>query len=485
MSLESRILSLDQPTIKLDQMSTRDTETGATGVVDISENKRRKKGDLYPFVMINKHTLTADELTHFAISETDFLPSLEFSMLMSNGIFLSNHYPKDGDIVSVYIRSKRKKIKPIRMDFDILSIVSSPSPQSHGDSNVFMFVCVLRVPGLYSEYCKAFKDKTSFETVRTVAKELKLGFATNMTSTSDKMTWVCPFISYMQFITDTTRHAYTSEDSFIAAFVDKYYHLNFVNIRQQLNDDKDVEKSIEVHSARLDHMRGDEDMQEDESLNLVLGNHTSLQKTSLFIEGYTLRSSAGQVMLENGYRKSAQFYDVHLSGPFKNRYQSHVVEAPASPDGYTSNKGRGSEDISSKLSTFKWLGTQSSNTIGNSHKNYKYSAVLNWQNQRELDKMHLEVVLSQCGFNLRRGMRIPVVIVNDGDPHRVSSTKSNGEEPEMKITLDRFLSGFYIVLAMKTIFYPQDGVFRQIVQLGRRDWPTPVNYDKTTDLTES
>jgi len=485
MGLESTIVSIQQPTLKLDQMSIIDTETGDSGAVDISENKRRKTGDLFPFIMINKYTLTADELVSFSISEFDFLPVLEFSMVMNNGVFQSNHFPKDGDIVSVYIRSKRKVIKPIRMDFDIMFIDANPSKDSSGEINIFNFLCVLRIPGLYAEYCKAFKQKTSFDTLRTLATELGLGFATNMTKTADKMTWICPNLSYRQFISDITRHAYASDDSFITSFIDKYYHINFVDLAQQLGEDTDIEKSIEIETNRLDIMSGDEELKpEDANYKLVLGNHPNMKKTSMYIEGYTLKSSAGQIIMENGYRRSAQFYDVHMSGPFKDRYQSHIVEPPVSGEANVSNKGRVGEKHADKIGTSKWIGTQSSNIKGNSHQNYKYSLISNWQNKKELDKIHLEVVLSQCNFNLRRGMRVPVLIFNFGNTHRLEQTKDDIEEPEMKITVDRFTSGFYVLLGTKTVFSMKDGNFRQVALLGRRDWPKPVNHDKTTDLSE-
>lgn len=486
MSLESKILSLDQPTIQMDQMTIEDTETGNTGVVDISENKRRKTGDLYPFIVINNYTITADELITFTMHEIDFLPTLEFNIVIGNGIFISNHFPKDGDIVSVYIRSKRKKIKPIRMDFDILYVDGLPSKDSSGDTGIFSFSCILRVPGLYSEYCKAFKNKTSFETVRAVAKELSLGFATNMTKTVDKMTWLCAFDSYRNFIGQTAMHAYASEDSFLSTFVDKYYHLNYIDIKQQLNEtDKDVEKSIEVESTKLDHMKDDTDVEvDDQTFDILLGNTPNLKKTSMFIEGYTLKGAAGQVIKDNGYRRSAQFYDMHLAADFKDRYQSHVVESPNSSPIYVSNKGRTDEKLADTQNKYTWLGTQTSNPKGNTHPNYKYSAILNYQNRRELDKLSLEVVLSQCNFNIRRGMRLPVLIINSGNIHRVTATKQSGEEEDMKMTVDRFLSGFYFVMGMTTHFIPDDGVFRMTAHLGRRDWPKPVDYDKTTDKTK-
>lgn len=486
MPLESKIISILQPILKLDQMTIIDTETGATGAIDVSENKRRKTGDLFPFIMINKYTLVADELLSFSISEADFLPFLEFSMAMNNGIFQSNHFPKDGDVVSVYIRSKRKLIKPIRMDFDIMYIDANPSRDSSGETNIFSFLCVLRIPGMFAENCKAFRNKTSFDTIMSVSKELGLGFATNMTRTLDEMTWICPNLTYREFIAETTRHAYASDESFFTTFVDKYYHVNFVDLKQQLDDgDQNTEKSIEVETNRLDHMVSDEEIKPDDTnFKILLGNHPNLKKTSMFIEGYTLKSSSGQIILENGYRRSAQFYDVHLSGPFKDRYQSHVVEPPVSGTKNVSNKGRAGETYSDNISTNKWVGTQSSNPKGNTHKNYKYSLVSNWQNSKELDKIHLEVVLSQCNFNLRRGMRLPVLIFNFGNTHRLEQTKEKGEETEFKFTIDRFTSGFYVLLSMKTVFSMEDGVFRQVVKLGRRDWPKPVNYDKTTDRSE-
>jgi hypothetical protein len=52
-----------------------------------------------------------------------FLPVLKFSFTARDTVFLSASYPKDGDIVSVYIRSILE-YKPLRMDFNVLSVSS-------------------------------------------------------------------------------------------------------------------------------------------------------------------------------------------------------------------------------------------------------------------------------------------------------------------------------------------------------------------------
>ena len=222
MALENKILSITNPTIVLDEIAILDRESSKdTKFKSLLEKPSRKIGDMIPEVVINGYNFNADEFVSIIIDETGFIPTVQLSIVLSNGIFTSNSFPTDGDVVSVYIRSKIKTYKPIRCDFEITGVNSSLSTDNSGDIISYTINGMLRVPYLTSEHCKAFKSKNTFDTLLDVSNELKLGFASNETTTNDVMTYICGFDTYGDFIRDTTLSAYKDEESFFGSFIDK------------------------------------------------------------------------------------------------------------------------------------------------------------------------------------------------------------------------------------------------------------------------
>jgi hypothetical protein len=475
MSLSRKILSITKPSILLDEIAIIDRESPGKPLPGISNKESRTTGDIIPAVMINGYTFDGDELSSIIIDETGFLPTVQLVITTYNGIFLSTSYPKDGDLISVYIRSKIKELKPIRCDFEITGVSSPFSYDNTGEYITFTFNGFLRVPFLFTEHCKAFKDKNSFDALLAVSKELKVGFASNETVTTDKMTWLCGFNTYDEFIKETTMSAYKDEDSFYGSFIDKYYYLNFVNINNQFSEKIDIDNAFELLNATgKDYLKDSapKEVSKDD-YKLILSNMDSLKGTTMFIEKYTLLNKVGQVNQENGYRRYVQFWDQNFkTQSLKEKYQSFFVEPTITKN--VKNKillrGRPGEDIVDKHNKYKWLGTQHSGKDGNVHDNFLFAKVLNWQNREELEKLVLKVQTSHVNLNIYRGMTIPIVIVNTADSRKNAS--ADAEEPivDQAFTVDRFLSGSYMVIGIKYKFDISVGLHKSELYLAKREW---------------
>lgn len=480
MALERKILKITNATIQLDQMEAMDTED-TNAPLQSNDRKNRQAGSLYPLAQINKYKFSENELVRMSINEDGFLPEISLTVVSSDGVFLSKSYPKDGDPLSIFIRSKMDEFNPIRMDFDITNVSSSLSTDSSGEVSRFTFTGTLRVPGLHADHCKVFKDKTSFDALNDVASELKLGYASNDTSTNDKMNWICPFDTYLRFIGDVTRASYKDDDSFFRTFVDKYYNLNFVNVNSQFGEDFELEEAIGDFSAQRDYFTGHNTEKYD--TKLMLCNHPNLRGTGNWISQYSLVSDAGEVVIQNGYRRYAQFYDAFFNTTTpKEKYQSHFVEplnTQNAGDDKILMRGRLKEpEIFQNTNKYKWLGIQMTNPKGNAHENYLYALIQNWQNEREIDKFSLRIMLTKCNFNIYRGMRIPVLILNIGSQLRNQTSKQTEQSESEKLSYDKFLSGYYYVKDMRISWSASDAVFRQELVLTRREWPIPPQTEQ-------
>ena len=155
MGIERKILQITKPTIVLDELSAIDADSTA-------ERKVKQSGGLYPLVQINGHRFTEDELVRMYLDETSFIPRINISIATTDGFFLSKHFPKDGDPMSLFIRSKLDEFKPIRMDFEIMGVQSMPSTDDSGEKIAFIIEGIMRVPGLFAETCKSY-NMTSYD----------------------------------------------------------------------------------------------------------------------------------------------------------------------------------------------------------------------------------------------------------------------------------------------------------------------------------
>lgn len=472
--LEKKILKVTTPTIAIDTIETIDTDD-ENSPIQSSDRKHRQLGQLFPQVQINKYKFSENEIDSFYLDLTGYVPTCRVSVVSADGIFLSKSYPKDGDPMSIFIRSKMNEFKPIRADFDITSVNSIPSQDSDGNVVSYTIEGFLRVPKLYAEFCKSFKNKSSFDTLIDVANDMGLGFASNETTTDDKMTWLCSFDTYAKFTNEVTKASYKDDDSFFSVFIDHYYYMNFVNVNNQFGEEFELENAIESLSMSRDYFNKDEISKFETSL--MLCNHKNLRGTGNYIAGYTLINSCGQVVKDNGYRRFVQFYDnLFETEKPEDKYKSYFIE-PLNTKGTNDKillKGRTKEpEIFKNTNRHKFMGMQMGLPKGNVHQNYLHALLNNWQNEQEIKKMQLVVRLTKCNFNLYRGQRIPVLILNQGD-RRAQMTQQPEQSESEKLSYDKFLSGYYFIIGMKIMWSATDVVFYQELNLARREWPIPV-----------
>jgi hypothetical protein len=191
-----KINSIAINNIKLDELVKVDNANGSNDVNVIRESNasdEKSTGLNSPYVSINGYNVSRF-MRNFNLDLSGFLPVVSFTFSAADTIFMSVNYPKDGDIVSVYIRSTDNYYKPFRMDFLIMSVlgdVSSSYSESGSDSEgkTFRFNVVAEcyIPGLYKQRIKAFPNMPSIDALLEVSQDINLGFSTNDKSTNDVM----------------------------------------------------------------------------------------------------------------------------------------------------------------------------------------------------------------------------------------------------------------------------------------------------------
>lgn len=496
-SLDRHIFGITKPTIKLDKLSFDDLLDGEE--VDTGSKLSRETGSWYPYIRINNFSINPQRITSFKLDCSGFLPSISFSFVDVDHFFKGDSIPRDGDVASVRIASKQEDtFKDIRMDFDITSIRSSLDQfqTANPATNATYYVSgIIKIPTLMAENCFAYSSDTSVNHLIKIANELKLGFASNIDITADKMSRLCPYMSKISFIEDIIDHSYIDDKSFQVGSIDPYYYLNFVDLNKIFNAPNEMEETLmSVFGPDFNSYPSDTNALNKLKSTLMLTNNINFASSSQYISSYRILNNATDITLSNGYERKLQY--------FENNSTEKLVSTPIKP--LTSEKmkdieeplrGRRDESRHKDEVKQKYVGRIDAHPEhGNIHLNYFYASMHNKMNRNEVEKMRLEINLETINHSLYRYMKVPVMIFgktwneNEMLKYIKEQKKQKGfstvgeeynedvKDPENMQMIDEFVSGFYIIDQISYIYDPsRASSFYQKIVLLRREWPSRIN----------
>jgi hypothetical protein len=483
--------------MKLDEQVQVDRANGSTDqnvLRAANEVSAQVTGLNVPFITINGYSVT-NFLTKFNLDLSGFLPVIRFSFTAVKNVFISANYPKDGDLVSLYMRSPGEVYKPIRMDFNILNVyseVSSRYSETGSDSEGrgvnlrFNIVAECRIPGLYTHRIRSFPVSSSFDTLLKAAQEINLGFASNEKSLSDNMTWICPNYSYYDFFQEVSVRAYKDDQSsFFDCWIDPYYNLNFVNLGNQFAYDSDPQQKVMYipgytnRGLKTDGAIPGTNTPDPVEGTLVLTNFFGVGQIPFYINGFTLTSRAGQNVNLMGYITEISFYDENLvkENPTQ-KYIKYDMESFTDENigqGAVLQKGRARDDEYKEERRREWLGVLNAQISENDgvHPNFLHAKQQNLININDCTKLTLEVELDNYFPGIYRGMVIPVAIYvfTEGMRRQNSGSTSDSKPNEaMQPVKDIFLSGNYVVMAMNVTWGFGQAGMKQYLTLAKRTW---------------
>ena len=496
-AITNNILTVTEPVIKLEKFEIGNTETG-DGPNKNNDRMSKFAGDQFPAIRINKFDFNRDDILSFTLNLDDMIPTMTAVVKDTKGQFTKSQYPEDGDVVMLYIRSKDESVyKPIRMDFDITEIhttpLSTPEAASGGSVNEgpieITITGTTRLPGLFAEICKSYAENTSYDFLTEISDELEIGFATNEDSTSDSMKRLCPFDTRYKLLKDTAGTIYKDDNSFFTMYLDPYYYLNLVNVNKQITFNESLEDTLNSYiqdaSSAKTVQDGADNAQDDK---LYLTNLNARRGAVTFIKKFRLVNNAASVTLGDGYRRIIQYYDT-----VDKEYRSFTIEPLTTenlPPDQAPLKGKydaEGEKMYKEQQKYKYLGKQSANV----HANYYYAQMLNYKNMIELEKLYLEVELETPNMALYRYQIIPVIIYEQNaekaeiQKQREEKAKAQGtamkekkgEKGDLdngglqKQKVDEKLTGIYTIARINYTYDQEQGRMRQKIALYRREWP--------------
>ena len=474
------IQNIARTSIQIDELAVPNRTGGDNAGLDdaLMDADDKSFGGYRPVVFINGYYVEK-YLDYFELDMTGFIPEIRFKFTMGNPLFISVNYPTDGDIVSVYFRSWVTVYRPLRMDFNVLNVRSSPSENSEGTGLTFYILGEARIPGLYNQVSKAFRTKTSNDTLFDVSQDLDLGFSTNESEVVDTMTWICPNLSYYDFMKEVVSRSYKDDRSFFTAFIDCYYNLNFVNLNNQLNTNNVAQTCKVIRGLRTgtaDDTAFAKTQLSEVEIGLLLTNQKGSEDLPFYISGYTLLSKAGNVTNYRGYVQEVQFWDEGLiTDNALEKYVSYTVESITTEnvgENMVLQKGRAKEKEYLKEYRKNWYGVLNNYSDGGVHENFIQALIQNEFNNDDLQKFTLQVETNSYYGGFYRGQVIPVSIyVNEQGIRKQNTGANNNQNPEQSVNpvLDRFLSGLYIIMGMQVNYDRYKGIY-MVLNLNKREW---------------
>lgn len=420
-----------------------------------STNPNMALGLYSPIIQINDKYFDHYSIASSIIEVGDFLPKLTISIRDEERI-LSNQASVTDAIIKLFVRSKNKDFKPIRQDYKITSF-------SKSDSMVYI-TAVLNLPDLFNEKIISFGKLSSFDTLKKIAKSLKLGFASNETSTNDVMCHICPSMSFVDFIqNDIVPSIYKDDNSFFKVFIDQFYYLNMIEVNKMVVTDGELKKITSIKEIALgDVMNGAED---DGTLEeFFLHNIDDFGRTN-YIADYSNKNGIGGAIGGIGNKLYLQMYE-KTSEEFKEFYIKPLL-TEGSKEKYKTN------EMSEEIVKTVHFGEQ--NTI-NVHRNYFAAKGLNEINLTSLLNYRMSVSLTTINPAIRCFMQIPIIIQNrdvDKFLHDTPDDENNNIEYNEKlkkdIIVDKFVSGFYISTKIRYIFTGTD-IITMDIDCNKRDF---------------
>jgi hypothetical protein len=476
----SEILTIKEPAIELDELTMPlDNPAPPAQIPD----RTKTAGSAAPVIKINTYKLVPDSIIKFSMTSAGFIPTIKITFVDNTKQF-GGDFPKDGDLLEVYIRSSNDaKFKKLRINFDITSITSKPFQGMIS----YSLSGIMRIPDMFSEQQISLPEDSSYNHLLEICELLKLGFASNETKTDDDMPRFNPNNTMKDFLTKTLETCYKDEDSFFTSYIDLFYYLCFVNVNTLFSLNEEFEDStIDTVSSLIQDKDGDS-AQEGQDTKLFFTNHPKYVETSSYITDYRLFNNAGDIWMSNGYKRYSQYMDMDSF-----EFQSFFVDpftTTGSENDFVILKGKQGDNSYEKQNKYAYLGRMySTENEGNLHPNYHYSKILNHQNNQELNKMGLTIVLNQVSSNIYRYKRIPLAIFERGgnminnqnmqtrDEDRGTVAEQSPDDTYARTESwlkNNFLSGWYVVRDY-SINYSKAGI-TQTVNLIRREWPTPTS----------
>ena len=482
----------------------------------IHSNKRDIAGAAYPVLRINDYVFAAQSIRSMSISCNSFLPTINVRLKTVESDVINKNMPKDGDMISLYMRTTTAALEFVRCDF---IITRADTPKIGADIDVVNSEInvsgTLFIPGFNATKPNTFGFiGTSREVLRHIAEEFHIGFAYNDEENSnDFQNWINCNRTIPEFINELTLHSWKDNVSFFKTWIDIYYNLVYVNINKYLNSEKnnsefDITFATNVISA-MGSSEHDADPNKATGLVKIFTTMPAYRGTPFYIKKWRPSNDSTRISFNTGYSIDVHNF-LHNQGVMNTSIDDSFSVLECVPS-YNKEKakteiilrGRSKYDPEANPETDKetinydfintyvkkeWYGvlymkgddendTDSNDSwSGNVHKNYALAPYHNKININEINKLYITIECEGLNLQVQRGEYVPVLLTFKNEADYLMNNTDNDTQESM-LQGNRMYSGYYYVDSVEYRYnYGNTSSFSDfttVCVLKRREWPTP------------
>lgn len=394
-----------------------------------------------PLVYYNELQVGQKDLIYFQLYLKENIPQVKITFNDTTGVIGQRGFPVDNTKLKVFINSRSDESKTIFIQFKIINIKKE-------SGLTFTLRGAIDIDDLFTLNYESFPKSSSIEVFKKVAKQLGLGFNSNINVTNDSMNWLNYGRKVYQFLKYVANNGYISDNDFCSYYIDYYYNLNYINIQKELIRNAENDELIQDNSLPEAVVDGKQPPRK--SIAQLTTDH-SVSSSNLFIESFTILNNSTSISIQEGYLKTVFYYDIQ-------KKEKLIFELDTLTDNTDSKNlitlkspGQLGKEFYKSNFTQEYIGKLD---VDNIHANYGYADFLNNRNLQELEKITVVANLPNPNFSLYVFQKIKVVFIN------------LTQEPFNNILNER-LTGYYLITNIK--FEYSSGRMLQILHLSRRD----------------
>ncbi|MDY0268775.1 hypothetical protein [Trichloromonas sp.] len=424
----------------------------------------------YPYLQIGDTVIEINNMIQTILYNNQFLPKIEVQFRDPTNRLFDVLFPVDNEILSLFIQSNSEILMPIRMDFKILDFNIIKNKENEKNDLIYSIVGILNVNNLYFNSFSSYPN-TSFEVLKKIATDSELGFATNIDNTNDGMIWINTGNTNLKFIQNVVSHSYLNDSTFMYAYIDFYYNLNYVDIESALNEDISDQTGILFSSNLTTNLNNDS---EETEMDLILTNHPDKLNSNNYINKFNIINSSTRVNLDIGYKSILIYNDKNDNVIYK--LLMDTITTTGKNNDQVVLKGKVGEISELMENSIDYMNLGKIDT-DNVHSNYLYAKQQNIKNLNALQKIKVKVVINLMNFNLYRFQKIQLkfykmddISITDDKPIKPTPEKVenyNGENYDEN-RINKRLSGEWLITAINYTFNKISG-FSQEVTLVKRE----------------
>ena len=375
-----------RPTIAPTQISF--DKTGESVSDDVTSKILRSGFSQGPLVYYNGVLIDVENIQYFTLYHENMLPAISINFKDAYGIFSGYGFPNDDSIITIFLHPITERLRPIYMDFKVTGF------KNVGNSYIMRGIC--DIPQIYLRKFRSYRSMSSIDTLRQVAKECQLGFATNANSTNDIQTWINPGFRRLDFIEDVSKKSYISDTAFTMCFVDFYYNLCFVDLEKEI--ERDIENDKMILSSGFSKIQQQQELDE-KVTTMVLTTEEFAKDSNAYVRNVEILNRSTKVSLNASYLTKTKYYD-----DVNKEMLIFNIDTLTTNKDKLILKGKTKDNSFYDENTIsKWKGKMDrwDNGLGNSHDNMNFAEVHNMVNASELNKIDIDITLPNANYNLQ------------------------------------------------------------------------------------